>query len=389
MKRLGLFVAGAAAALVAVGGGWRMLHRPAAASSQPPPVPVTVAAVQAQDVPVYLDGIGTVQAFNTVQIKAQVNGTLLDLPVLEGQEVQKGAVVAEIDPAPYKAALDQALAQRAKDAAQLRSAELNLRRYQALAKNNFEPLQQVDDQQALVDTDKASIEADEAMIETARINLSYCTIRAPFAGRVSLYQVDAGNLILAAGQTSILSIDQDKPIAVVFTLPEDELLQVQDSRGQGSLPVEVFAGAAQRLLSTGTLMAPNNAIDTTTGTISLKARFANSDDHLWAGQFVNVRLQVGTLRHALTLPALAVQHGPNGLYVFQVKPDQTVVQTAIDVADQDSGNSGLEVVTRGLASGATVVVSGQYRLVPGARVKIISEPSQTTSAEIPDGAAPG
>jgi multidrug efflux system membrane fusion protein len=387
MKRLGLF-AGTVVAFVIIGGGWRMLHGPVAASSPPPPVPVTVAAVKAQDMPIYLDGIGTVQAFNTVQIKAQVNGTLLDLPVLEGREVQKGAIVAQIDPAPYKAALDQALAQRAKDAAQLRSARLNLQRYQALAKNHFEPLQQVDDQQALVDTDIAGIQADDAMIETAWINLGYCTIRAPFAGRVSLYRVDVGNLILAAGQTSILSIDQDKPIAVVFTLPENELLQVQDGRSKASLPVQVVTGSTQRLLATGTLMAPNNAIDTATGTISLKARFANADDHLWPGQFVNVRLQVGTLSHALTVPALAVQHGPDGLYVFQVKPDQTVVQTAINVGTQDSGNNGLDVVTRGLTSGATVVVSGQYRLVPGARVKIISEPSQTNSAETQDGASP-
>ena len=388
MKRLGLFVA-CVAALIVIGGGWRMLHRSAAASPQPPPpVPVTVAAVKVQDVPIYLGGIGTVQAFNTVQVKAQVNGTLLDLPVLEGQEVQKGAIVAQIDPAPYKAALDQALAQRAKDAAQLRSARLNLQRYQALAKNHFEPLQQVDNQQALVDTDIASIQADDAMIEMARINLGYCTIRAPFAGRVSLYQVDAGNLILAASQTSILSIDQDKPIAVVFTLPESELPQVQESRSKGSLQVQVVAGATRKLLATGTLMAPNNAIDTTTGTISLKARFANIDDHLWPGQFVNVRLQVGTLSHALTIPALAVQHGPDGLYVFQVKPDQTVVQTAIDVGNQDSGNSGFDVVTRGLTSGAPVVVSGQYRLVPGARVKIITEPSQTSSTEIQDGVSP-
>ena len=156
-------------------------------------------------------------------------------------------------------------------------------------------LQQVDNQQAVVDTEIASIQADDAMIEAARINLGYCTIRAPFAGRVSLYQVDAGNLVLAAGQTSILSIDQDKPIAVVFTLPEDELLQVQDGGRKGSLPVQVFAGATQLLLATGTLMAPNNDIDTTTGTIALKARFANEDDHLWPGQFVNVRIQVGTL----------------------------------------------------------------------------------------------
>lgn len=391
MKRLSLFIASVVVAFAVVGGAWRMLHGSAAAPSQAPqPVPVTVAAVKVQDVPVYLDGIGTVQAFNTVQIKAQVNGTLLDLPVLEGQEAQKGEIVAQIDPAPYQAALDQALAQRAKDTAQLRSAQLNLQRYQALAKNSFAPLQQVDNQQALVDTDIASLQADDAMIETARLNLGYCTIRAPFAGRVSLDQVDAGNLILAAGQTSILSIDQDKPIAVVFTLPEAELLQVQEARSKAGLPVQVVVGATQKLLSTGTLMAPNNAIDTTTGTISLKARFANDDDHLWPGQFVNVRLQVDTLAHVLTIPALAVQHGPGGLYVFQLEPNQTVVQTPIDVGYQDSG-SGLEVVTRGLANGATVVVSGQYRLVPGALVQIISTPgpSPASAAEIQNGATSG
>jgi membrane fusion protein, multidrug efflux system len=222
----------------------------------------------------------------------------------------------------------------------------------------------------------------------ARINLGYCTIRAPIAGRVSLYQIDAGNLVLAGSPTSILSIDQDRPIAVVFTLPEDELLQVQDGGRKGSLPVQVFAGATPRLLATGTLMAPNNAIDTATGTIALKARFANEHDRLWPGQFVTVRLQVGTLAHALTIPALAVQHGPDGLYVFQVKPDQTVVQTAIQVASQDIGNSGLAVVTKGLTSGATVVVSGQYRLVPGAGVTIVSAPPQTGAAETAGGATP-
>ena len=367
-------------------GGWWMLRGPKVPPARPPPlVPVSVASAQLQDMPIYLEGIGTVQAFNTVQIKAQVNGTLLALPVPEGQEVQKGAIVAEIDPAPYQAALDQALAQRAKDAALLRNAELNLRRYQALATNSFASIQQVDNQQAVVDTEKASIQADEAMIETARINLGYCTIRAPFAGRVSLYEVDPGNLVLAAGQTNILSIDQDKPIAVVFTLPEDELLQVQDGGRKGSLPVQVFAGATQLPLGAGTLMAPNNEIDTTTGTIALKARFANEDDHLWPGQFVNVRIQVGTLAHALIIPARAVQHGPDGLYVYQMRPDHRVVQTAIEISAQDTGHNGLEVVTAGLTKGAIVVVSGQYRLVPGARVTIISAPSPPSSASTPAG----
>ena len=390
VKRLRLFMASAVVAcVVMVGGGWWMLRgSPKAAPRPVVPVPVTVAAATEQDVPVYLAGIGTVEAFNTVQIRAQVNGTLLALPVLEGQEVQKGDIVAEIDPAPYKAALDQTLAQRAKDAALLQNAELNLRRYRALEKSSFAAVQQVDNQQAVVNTEIAMIQADDAMIEMARINLGYCTIRAPIAGRVSLYQVDAGNLVLAAGQTSILSIDQNKPIAVIFTLPEQQLSQVQDGGRKGSLPVQVFAGTTKRLLATGTLMAQNNAIDTATGTIALKARFANEDERLWPGQFVTARLQVGTLAHALTIPALAVQHGPNGLYVFQVKPDHTVVQTAIEVASQDIGNSGLAVVTKGLTRGAEVVVSGQYRLVPGARVTIISAPPQTSAAENAGGGAP-
>jgi membrane fusion protein, multidrug efflux system len=388
VERLRLFVASGVVAFAVIGGGWWMLRGPPKAEPVPvPPVPVTVAAVKVQDMPLYLDGIGTVQAFNTVLIRAQVNGRLLALPVLEGQKVQKGAIVAQIDPAPYQVALDQALAQRAKDAALLQNAELNLRRYQALEKNSFAAVRQVDDQQALVTMEAAGVQADDALIEAARINLGYCTIRAPFAGRVSLYQVDAGNLVLAASETSILSIDQDQPIAVVFTLPEDELLQVQAGGRTGSLPVQAFAGATQTLLATGTLMAPNNAIDTTTGTIALKARFANEDNRLWPGEFINVRLQVGTLAHALTIPALAVQHGPDGLYVFQVKPDDTVVQTAIEVSSQDTGNNGMEVVTKGLTSGATVVVSGQYRLVPGARVTIVAAPSQPSAAETKDGAS--
>jgi membrane fusion protein, multidrug efflux system len=386
MKSLRLWVVGVAV-VITLGGGWRVFHGPATSSaassqSQPPEVPVTVATAKVRNVPLYLDGIGTVQAFNTVQVKAQVNGILVALPAHEGQEVRQGDVVAEIDPAPYKAALDQAEAQRAEDEAQLQSAQLDLRRYQSLAKSSFAPIQQVDDQQAIVNKDIASVEADTAVIETAQINLGYCTIRAPFAGRVSLYQTDVGNLIQANGQTGIISIDQDKPIAVVFTLPEAELPQVQAGRAHGVLPVQVFSSDARKPLSTGSLMTPNNSIDTTTGTISLKARFDNDGDHLWPGQFVNVRLQVDTLQLAITIPSLAIQHGPDGLYVFQVKPDHTVAQTTIQVGYQDGG---LAVVTRGLSSDAMVVVSGQYRLAPGTRVKTIptSDPSHA-----PTGAQP-
>jgi multidrug efflux system membrane fusion protein len=387
MKRAGLWIVGIIV-LVAVGGGPGQSDA-ATQPVAPPPVPVTVVQAKVENVPEYLDGIGTVQAFNTVQVRAQVNGVLIALPAHEGQEVQQGDIVAEIDPAPYKAALDQAVAQRAEDEAQLQSAQLDLIRYSSLAKSSYAPVQQVDDQRATVGKDAATIEADNAMIETAQINLGYCTIRAPFAGRVSLYQVDVGNLIQANGPSGIITIDQDKPIAVVFTLPEAELLQVQEARVKRTLPVIVTDSETEQPLATGMLLTPNNTIDTTTGTISLKASFPNQDDHLWPGQFVNARLQIATLRRAVTIPALAVQHGPDGLYVFKVKADDTVTQTPIEVGYDDNG---LTVVTKGVAANDTVVVTGQSRLSPGTKVKTApaANPAQAPTAEASDGsAAPG
>ena len=207
-----------------------------------PEVPVKTAQVKVQEVPVMLNGLGTVQALNVVEIKAQVNGTLIALPAREGQEVHKDDIVAEIDPRPYKAALDQAIAQRNEDAAMLRSAQLDLVRYQKLAKQSFAPIQQVDDQQATVDKQTAAVAVDDAMIETAQINLGYCVIRAPMDGRVSLYQLNVGNLVEVASQTGIVSITQDKPISVVFTLPEADLAQLQAARARGAVPVEVTSG---------------------------------------------------------------------------------------------------------------------------------------------------
>jgi multidrug efflux system membrane fusion protein len=358
-----------AGALGVVGGSY-VLHRPSAARADepatPPEVPVTSEAAQVQEVPVFLDGLGTVQAFSVVQIKAQVNGTLVALPAHEGQEVHKGDIVAEIDPRPYKAALDQATAQKAEDVAQLQSAQLDLRRYQELAKSQFAPVQQVDDQQATVNKFIAATAADDAAIETAQINLGYCVIRAPIDGRVSLYQVDAGNIIQTASQSGIVSITQDKPISVVFTLPEAELVRVQAAQGKGSVVVNVFASDDQRQLASGTLLTPNNTIDTSSGTISLKATFANQDDHLWPGQFVNTRVQVDTLHKAVTVPAIAVQHGPDGLFVYTIKPDHTVAQTTVQEGYQDGGRT---VITKGLSGNEEIVVTGQSRLSPGTRVQ--------------------
>jgi membrane fusion protein, multidrug efflux system len=377
-------------AAVALFMAWREVQASGAAHAttrlMPSPVPITSAPVRIKDVPIFLDGLGTVQAFNSVEIKAQVTGLLIDLPAREGQEVNKGDVVARIDPAPFKASLDAAVAQRSEDEAELQSAQLDLRRFQALAARSYAPVQQVDDQQATVSKEVASIAADEANIEKAQIDLGYCVIRAPFAGRVSLYKLDVGNLVQADSSTGIISITQDQPIAVVLTLPEDELLQVQNARAKGPVVVEAYDSQGQTLLARGTLLTPNNAIDTTTGTISLKAEFSNTDEHLWPGQFVNTRVQIDTLRKAVTIPSLSVQHGPDGLFVYLVKPDQTVAQTAIDVGYVDSG---LSVVTKGLSDDGVVVLIGQSRLAPGVHIKVTNTPNQARlSASQPAAADP-
>ena len=363
--RLSLF----AAVILAIPAVWLMRNHSSHAQAQAPAsaVPVTATPAKVQDVPVFLRGLGTVQAFNTVEIKAQVNGMLTAIPVQEGQEVHQGDIVAEIDPRPYRATLDQVTAQRAEDAAQLQSAQLDLQRYQHLAKSQFAPVQQVDDQQATVNKLVATIQADTAAIETAQINLDYCTIRAPINGRVSFHQTDIGNLIQTASQSGIVSITQEKPISVVFTLAESQLPRIQKAMANGMLPVAVYASDDKTRLADGQLLTPNNAIDASTGTIQLKATFPNDDDALWPGEFVNARLHVDTLHQAVTVPVAAVQHGPNGLFVYTVKPDNTVQAQAIDVAYQDDA---IAVIAKGMTSGENVVLSGQSRLAPGIRVAL-------------------
>jgi len=350
-------------------GGQHTVHASTAAAenaTQPPAVPVTVVQANVRDVPVYLRGLGTVQAFNVVGVKAQVNGMLMAIPVQEGQEVHQGDVVAQIDPRPYQAILDQATAQRAEDAAQLQSAQLDLQRYQNLAKRQFAPVQQVDDQQATVSKLAAAIQADTAAMETAQINVGYCTIHAPINGRISFYQTDIGNLIQIASQT-IVSIMQDRPISVVFTLAEAQLPRIQQAMAKAKLPVVAYSSDDKAKLADGALLTPNNSIDTTTGTIQLKATFANDNDALWPGEFVNARLLVDTLQHAVTIPMAAIQHGPNGLYVFTIKPDSTVQQQTVQVTYQDGDNA---VISQGLNGGDNVVLTGQSRLSPGTRVTI-------------------
>jgi multidrug efflux system membrane fusion protein len=363
--------------------GWRMLAPGSAAAAGPAPpraIPVNTAPAEIRNVPVYLSGLGTVQAPNVVEIKAQVTGILVALPVQEGAEVREGDIVAQIDPRPFQAALDQAVAQRAEDAALLKSAQLDLTRFQNLAKRDFAPVQQVEDQQGTVDKQIAAIALDNALIETAQINLGYCVIRAPFDGRVSFYQLNVGNLVQAANQTGIISITQVRPIEVVMTLPEADLPPIQEARQKGVVPVTVFDGSSGRQLATGTLMTPNNTIDTTTGTISLKATFDNQDNHLWPGQFVNARVQVGTIDNAITVPELAVEHGPDGTYVFTVKQDGTADQVNVQVGEQVAGRI---VIAKGLTGRESVVVSGQSRLAPGLHVN-----QTAVSSAVPASAPP-
>jgi multidrug efflux system membrane fusion protein len=344
-----------------------------------PAVPVTVVKVQRKDVPEYARGIGTVQAYRSVLVRARVDGTLENVAFREGQEVKAGDLLAEIDPRPYAAMLAQARAKRAADVAQLDNAKRDLLRYADLARTNYASRQQLDTQQALVEQDTASIQGDDANIDSAALNLSFCRITAPIGGVVGLRLVDIGNLIHATDTTGIVSLTQVHPISVVFTLPQQELPALRESMARRQakdgtqtqdfdrvpLPVTAMTSEDNTVLSQGHLLTPNNSIDTTTGTISLKAEFANTDNKLWPGQFVAAKLQLAVAHDALTLPPASVQHGPDGLFVYVVKPDNTVDRKIVQVGYQDEAAA---VITDGLQGGETVVLSGQLRVQAGTKV---------------------
>jgi multidrug efflux system membrane fusion protein len=347
---------------------------PAAARSQQPPAPpaagtpVRVATVKLADIPVLLRNIGAVQAFQSVLIRARVDGTLDQIFFTEGQAVKIGDKLAQIDPRPYLATLAAAQAKKAADEAQLTNAKLDLARYQNLVRSNFASRQQVDTQTMQVAQFTANLQGDEANVASAQLNLDYTTITSPIDGRTGLRQVDIGNLIHATDPTGIVSITQIKPISVVFTLPQDSLPDVRSAMKTGTLPVFAYTSDDKTLLGTGQLLTPDNAIDQATGTIRLKSTFPNADEKLWPGQFVNVRLQVGTLSRVMTIPSEAVQRGPNGLFVYLAKPDMTAAVQPIEVGQDDGVTA---VVTKGLDEQAQVVVSGQSRLQNGGRIAIV------------------
>jgi membrane fusion protein, multidrug efflux system len=336
-------------------------------------VPVTVALVTRQDMPIYLTGIGTVQAIFTIDIHAKVDGDLTDVLFTEGQHVKKGDVLARSDPRLYQAALDQAKAKRAQDAATLVAAEKDLSRAQSLALKSFDTQQNVDQLQAKAGQLKASILADEAMIETAQTQYDYTTIVAPSDGRIGIRLVDPGNFVRASDQKPLATLVLTQPAAVLFTLPATALADVRDALKRGPVEVTAFDQDNRLPLGTGKLLLIDNMIDQATATIRLKALFANDDEALWPGAFVNARVLVETRRDALTVPAAAVQSGPLGLFAWVVGGDNTVEPRPIEVGP---ATGDVTIVTAGLAEGDRVVVAGQYKLQPKAPVVAsVTQPS--------------
>ena len=349
-------------------------------------VPVTVATVSKRDVPVLERAVGTVQPLRSVVVRARVDGTLDQVLFTEGQEVEPGDVLAQIDPRPYKAVLDQALARKAASEAQLALARTDLTRTAELAQTGSAPRQRLDLQRAQVLQAEAAVQGDEAAIAAAALNLGFTRVVSPIAGRVGLRQVDPGNLVRASDGTGIATVTQLQPISVVFTLPQDALPRVKAAMREGTLSAEAYSSDDRERLAGGELLTFDNAIDSGTGTIRLKASFPNADRALWPGQFVNVRLRLEVREGAPTVPSTAVQRGQDKLYVFVVKPDGTAIVRPVELA-QDDGH--LAVVRRGLEGGERVVVSGQSRLTDGSRVAASEQPGQTPGQGPPGQGPPG
>jgi len=366
----GLAVAIAAAVFVS----WNRSGR-AARAAPSSAIPVTVSTVSRRDVPIFLDSLGTVQASNTVAIHSQIDGKLQSVNFVEGQEVHKGDTLAVIDPRTLQAALDQAVAKKAQDEAQLIAAQKDLDRFKTLIAKAAGTQQSVDQQQGKVDQLKATIDADDGAIESAQTQLSYTTITAPSDGHVGFRQVDAGNIIHVNDPNPLTVLTLIRPSVAVFTLPQKNLADVRDAMLRGPVPVSALDQDNTRELAQGELLLVDNQIDQTTSTIRLKARFPNEDDRLWPGEFVRLRVRIGTNANAVTIPPAALQRGPQGFYAWAIKPDNTAEQRAVEATPI---NANVVIVTKGLSVGEPVVVKGQYRLQAGSRVESTSEQASRT-----------
>src|SRR5579862_397533 len=345
-----------------------------AQAAAPRSISVSVAQVQKQDVPVYLTGLGAVTAFNTANIKSRVDGQIMKVNFREGQDVREGDLLIEIDDRPYRVQLEQMQAQLFRDQAQLRDAKLNLDRYTALIPSGSIAQQQVDTQKALVDQLDGTVRNDQAQIDSAKLNITYCHITAPFTGRVGLRQVDPGNIVHAADTNPMLILTQLRPIAVIFTLPEDVLPNVAQQMTHGTLEVDAFSRDDQTKLATGKLLTIDNQIDPTTGTAKLKAVFDNKDNKLWPNQFVNADLLLETRKNSTVIPTAAILRGPQGTFVYAVNSDKTVQDKAVTVALTQGD---LTVITDGLNPGETVVTDGQDKLQRGSSIEPRTVPPAT------------
>jgi multidrug efflux system membrane fusion protein len=366
-RRSRAWLLGGLAALVLV--GWLCLpdrRSDAAAPHTSQAIAVDTSNVARADVPVYLDGLGTVQAFNTVTVTARVDGELQKIAFQEGQTVNKGDLLAQIDPRPYQAALGLAQAAKAKDEALLQSAKADLERYLTLAPENLASKQTLDAQRATVAGLEAQIKGDQASIDNAQTQLQYTSIASPIQGRTGIRRVDVGNNVHATDTSGIVVVTQLQPITLIFTLPEDALGVIGSALSAGSVSVAALSRDGGTELDRGTVTLVDNQIDQTTGTIRLKAVFPNTQNKLWPGQYVDARVLVRTDRSALTIPAAAVQRGPNGVFAYVVKSDGTVEARPLKVGEEAGS---VFVVQDGIEDGERVVTSNQYRLQPGAHVK--------------------
>jgi membrane fusion protein, multidrug efflux system len=357
----------AAAALLLV--AWRaIVHRPADAATrnEPAAIAVDTAAVTHADVPIYLQGLGTVQAFYTVTVKARVDGELQKIGFTEGQTVAKGDLLAQIDPRPNQAAFEQAVATKAKDAAQLANAKRDLERYTVLQPQDLASKQTVDTQHAMVDQLAAQLQVDQAVIDNARTQLDYTRITSPIGGRTGIRLIDPGNIVHAADTTGIVVVTQVQPISVIFTLPEEDLSLISGAMAAGPVSVTTVSRDGGVELDQGKLLLIDNEIDQPTGTAKLKAVFSNEHNTLWPGQFVNARVLVRTDKSALTIPTSAVQLGPNGPFTYVVKSDSTVEVRPLKIGEESGG---MTIIHNGLALNERVVTSNQYRLQAGVHVR--------------------